>query len=682
MFDSVLVANRGEIAVRIVRTLRRMGIRSVAVYTDVDRGVMHTQQADVALYLGPEAAYLDVDAVIDAARRSGAQALHPGYGFLAENPALAWACIEAGIVFVGPPPTAIEVMGDKINAKRVVAAAGVPVVPGRDEAGLDDKHLVEAARQVGLPVLLKPSAGGGGKGMHIVNSDDELPAAIAQARREAVAAFGDGTLLVERLVARPRHVEIQVFADTQGTVVSLGERECSLQRRHQKIVEEAPSPLLDESTRKAMSSSAVAAAVACGYQGAGTVEFILSADRPTDYFFMEMNTRLQVEHPVTEAVLGLDLVELQLRVAAGEPLPWLDQSEVPAPRGHAIEARIYAEDPRRGFLPASGTIRSLKEPGRQPGIRVDSALLPGTVVGTSYDPMLAKVVAWGGDRQEALGRLRLALGATSIIGVTTNIGFLRRLTEYPAVRAGELDTGLVERIAPDLVGDPAPTDVLAAAALLDALEGAYVATNADPWFASDGWRLTGPAPRRSTWQVGSDEVEVVVQGQTLDSGAVKVGGVQVGDRQPVAARARLGRGRRLYVEIDGRTSTFNWFDDGEAISLTQQGDAWSLRRRRETADRAGTPVAGAGPVTSPMPGTVLQVHAKPGDLVQAGQAMVSVGAMKMEYVVTATVDGRIEQVLVRAGDPVTLDQVLAVINPTPTSDTTVPAGALSRGGGP
>jgi acetyl-CoA/propionyl-CoA carboxylase biotin carboxyl carrier protein len=653
MFDTVLVANRGEIAVRIIRTLRRMGVRSAAIYTDVDRGAMHTEVADDAMYIGPAGAYLDVDAVIDCARRAGADALHPGYGFLSENPALARGCIEAGVTFVGPPPSAIEAMGDKINAKRMVAAAGVPVVPGRDEAGLDDEELAEAARQIGLPVLLKPSAGGGGKGMHLVTTEDELPAAIGQARREAVAAFGDGTLLVERFVPRPRHIEIQVFGDAQGRVVSLGERECSLQRRHQKIVEEAPSPLLDDVTRTAMSSSAVTAAIACGYQGAGTVEFIVPGEQASEYFFMEMNTRLQVEHPVTEAILGLDLVELQLQVAAGGSLPWAEQSEVPAPTGHAIEARIYAEDPRRGFLPASGTIRSLREPTRRAGIRVDSALRAGTVVGTSYDPMLAKVVAWGADRGEALRRLHQALGTTTIIGVTTNTGFLRRLAAHPAVRAADLDTGLVERIAPSLLGDPAPEPVLAAAALLDGEAVASPGDRADPWLAGDSWRVSGRAPRHSTWQIGGQEIEVVVENGT----------VQVADGVPVTASARLGRRHRLDTEVDGRAAAYTWFDDGDAIWLARQGDVWSLRRRRDTIDRAGTATSGAGPVTSPMPGTVLQVLAKPGDFVISGQALLSVGAMKMEHVVTATIDGQVESVLVRSGDPVTLDQVLAVIKP-------------------
>jgi acetyl-CoA/propionyl-CoA carboxylase, biotin carboxylase, biotin carboxyl carrier protein len=660
MFDTVLVANRGEIAVRIIRTLRRLGIRSAAIYTDVDRGAMHAELADDALYIGPAGAYLDLDAVIDGGRRAGADALHPGYGFLSENPTLARACVEAGITFVGPPPSAIEAMGDKIKAKRMVAAAGVPVVPGRDEAGLDDEELAEAARQIGLPVLLKPSAGGGGKGMRMVAAKDELAAAIGQSRREAVAAFGDGTLLVERYLPGPRHIEIQVFGDTLGTVVSLGDRECSLQRRHQKIVEEAPSPLLDDRARAAMSSSAVAAAVACGYQGAGTVEFIVPGEPAFEYFFMEMNTRLQVEHPVTEAVLGLDLVELQLRVAAGEPLPWPEQSQVPTPRGHAIEARIYAEDPRRGFLPASGQIRSLQEPTRWPGIRVDSALRAGTVVGTSYDPMLAKVVAWGADRGEALRRLHQALGSTTIIGVTTNTGFLRRLTDHPAVRAGDMDTGLVERIASELLDDPAPAPVLAAAALLDGVAGGTPGDRADPWLAGDSWRLSGPAPRRTTWRVDGKEIEVIVENGT----------VQVADGVPLSASARLGRRHRLHTEIDGRTAAYTWFDDGDAVWLAQQGDVWSLRRRRETIDRAGRAASGAGPVTSPMPGTVLQVHAKPGDIVISGQALVSVGAMKMEHVVTAPIDGQVEAVLVQSGDPVALDQVLAVIEPAAARNTT------------
>jgi 3-methylcrotonyl-CoA carboxylase alpha subunit len=651
MFDSVLVSNRGEIAVRIIRTLKAMGIRSVAIYTDVDRDAMHVGAADQAIGIGPAGAYLDAQAILDAATHAGVQALHPGYGFLSENPALALGCDKSGVVFIGPPAAAIETMGDKINAKRTVAAAGVPVVPGRDEAGLSPEQLASAALDIGLPVLLKPSAGGGGKGMRMVATAADLPNAIAEAQREAVGAFGDATLLVERFVERPRHIEVQIFADTQGTVVSLGERECTLQRRHQKIIEEAPSPLLDAADRAAMSASAVAAARACGYVGAGTVEFIVPGDQPHDFFFMEMNTRLQVEHPVTEQVLGIDLVELQIRVAAGEPLPWADQAAVPAPRGHAIEARIYAEDPGRGFLPASGTVRLLREPRRLPHIRVDSALRNGTVVGTSYDPMLSKIIAWGTDRSEAVSRLHGALAATAVVGVTTNVGFLRRLVEHPAVKAGDLDTGLVERIAADLVGDLAPAHAVAAAALLEDLLGAPHGPVVDPWTARDGWRLTGPAPRPSRWRIAGRDVEV-----TLHAGTVRVG-----DEGAQEASARLAARARLEVTSSGNTSSYTWFTDSDVVWLARDGDTWEVTRQRQTVDRTGPAAAGAGPVTSPMPGTVLQVHVQDGDAVTAGQALVSVGAMKMEHVVASPVDGTVDRVLVHTGDSVVLEQPLAVI---------------------
>ncbi len=670
MFDSVLVANRGEIAVRIIRTLKAMGIRSVAVYTDVDRDAMHVTAADEALGIGPAGAYLDVGAIVDAATRAGVQALHPGYGFLSENPALARRCPEAGIVFIGPPPSAIEAMGDKINAKRTVAAAGVPVVPGRDEAGLSPEQLAEAAVDIGFPVLLKPSAGGGGKGMRLVTAVSDLASAIAEAQREAIGAFGDGTLLVESFVDRPRHIEVQVFADTYGTVVSLGERECSLQRRHQKIIEEAPSPLLDDAARTAMSASAVAAAEACGYIGAGTVEFIVPADRAGEYFFMEMNTRLQVEHPVTELVLGLDLVELQVRVAAGEALPWTDQFAVPIPKGHAIEARVYAEDPSRGFLPASGTVHLLREPRRLPHVRVDSALRTGTVVGTSYDPMLSKVIAWGADRSQAVGRLRAALAATAVVGVTTNVGFLRRLIDHPAVTAGDLDTGLVERVAVDLLGDTAPRHVMAAAALLEDLLAAPNGLVVDPWTLSDGWRLTGPAPRPSQWRTGGRE-EIV----TLHEGTVTVG-----DGRTEAASGRLTGRARLEVMMAGTTATYVWAVDGDVFWLARDGDVWAVARQRETIDRTGPAAAGTGPVTSPMPGTVLQVHVEPGDPVISGQALVSVGAMKMEHVVTAPTDGIVGRVLVQPGDSVGLDQPLAVIDSVPAGVETDGDGADGSGG--
>ncbi|MFD0262092.1 acetyl/propionyl/methylcrotonyl-CoA carboxylase subunit alpha [Kitasatospora indigofera] len=481
MFDTVLVANRGEIAVRVIRTLRRLGVRSVAVFSDADADAPHVREADVAVRLGPPdhsdssaaETYLRTDQILAAARRTGAQAVHPGYGFLAENAAFARACADAGLAFIGPPPTAVELMGDKINAKEAVRAAGVPVVPGSQDAAPGDAELTAAAEAIGYPVLLKPSAGGGGKGMRLVRDPADLPAEIEAARRVARTAFGDDTLLLERWIDRPRHIEVQVLADAHGRTVHLGERECSLQRRHQKLIEEAPSVLLNPETRAAMGAAAVRAAEACGYTGAGTVEFIVpgldpTADEPPagvlDFFFMEMNTRLQVEHPVTELaiVVGrdtadprrLDLVEWQLRIAAGEPLPF-DQPDISF-LGHAIEARICAEDPERDFLPTGGRILLLEEPQGE-GIRVDSGVAPGSEIASAYDPMLAKVIAYGPDRPTALRRLRSALADTRILGVTTNTGFLRRLLAHPDVVAGRLDTGLVEQTAqqnPVLLASP------------------------------------------------------------------------------------------------------------------------------------------------------------------------------------------------------------------------------------
>ncbi len=667
MFESVLVANRGEIALRVMRTLRSLGLRSVAVFTDPDRDAPHVRAADSAVHLGPARAYLDVERVIDAARRAGAEAVHPGYGFLAENPALARACAAAGIVFVGPPAQAIEVMGDKINAKRTVAAAGVPVVPGRDEPGMSDEELAAAALEIGLPVLLKPSAGGGGKGMRRVDEPSELARQIAAARREAAGAFGDATLLVERLVSRPRHIEVQVLADRFGATVSLGERECSLQRRHQKIVEEAPSPLLDDAARAAMGASAVAAARACGYVGAGTVEFLVPGDRPAEHFFMEMNTRLQVEHPVTEMVLGIDLVEWQLRVAAGERL---GAESLARPRGHAVEARVYAEDPARGFLPASGTVLGLRgalDPagaGRSPHLRVEEALRVGMTVGTAYDPMLAKVIAWGTDRPEALARLASALRECAVLGLTTNVGFLRRLLEHPDVAAGRLDTGLVEQAAPQLAAPASPPeDVLVAAALLEALapEGPPEQAPPGPWDTGDSWRVGGPVPRRSRWRAGAGLVEVTVHGAGTGGALGRgQGRVRVADG-PERSAGAVREGDTLVVDIEGVSRRWAWATEGDTVWLAAGGDAWGLTLWRETIDHAGPAPAGDGPVTSPMPGTVLSVHVAVGDTVQAGQVVAAVEAMKMEHTIVAPLDGTVTHVLVEPGDSVRLDQALAVI---------------------
>ncbi|TDC47246.1 ATP-grasp domain-containing protein [Actinomadura sp. KC345] len=642
MFDSVLVANRGEIAVRVFRTLRRLGVRSVAVHTDADALARHVREADEALRIP---SYLDIEAVIAAARDSGAPAVHPGYGFLAENPAFARACAEAGLVFIGPPAAAIETMGDKIRAKRTVAEAGVPVVPGRDEPGLSDAELKAAALEIGLPVLLKPSAGGGGKGMRLVRDAADLPEAIASARREARGSFGDDTLLAERFVENPRHIEIQVFADGHGNVIHLGERECSLQRRHQKIIEEAPSPLLDEAARERMGAAAVAAARAVGYAGAGTVEYIISADHPDEFFFMEMNTRLQVEHPVTEMVTGLDLVELQLRVAAGEPLP-LTRDDVRMD-GHSIEARVYAEDPARGFLPTGGRVLALAEPE---GARVDSGLDAGTGIGGSYDPMLAKVIVHGPGRAEALRRLDRALASYTLLGVPTNVAFLRSLVRHPSVVSGDLDTGLVERALDDLMsGMSVPPEVFAAAALerMLALE-----TGDDPWEIPDGWRPGAHA--WTPWIItpsGGDPVEVRVQGRAAAAR------VAIGTAPPVTASLS----RPFTLTYAGRTTSFQAARDGDTLWLGRDGHAWALSEHVRAEAGAASAGTGDGVLRSPMPGTILAVKAAEGERVAQGQPLVVVEAMKMEHAVTAPLAGVVAKLPVRAGAQVALDAVLAVI---------------------
>ncbi|WP_084436714.1 acetyl-CoA carboxylase biotin carboxylase subunit, partial [Aldersonia kunmingensis] len=494
LFDAVLVANRGEIAVRVIRTLRRLGIKSVAVYSDADGDALHVREADVAVRLGTAPAsdsYLDIGKVLEAARRTGAQAIHPGYGFLSENSAFALACADAGIAFLGPTASAIETMGDKITAKNAVAAFDVPIVPGISRPGLTDDDLIAAAGDVGYPVLIKPSAGGGGKGMRLVTEEGQLRDALASARREAASAFGDDTLFLERFVLRPRHIEVQIIADTHGNVVHLGERECSLQRRHQKVVEEAPSALLDAETRARIGEAACATARSVDYVGAGTVEFIVSADAPDEFFFMEMNTRLQVEHPVTELVTGLDLVEWQVRIAAGEKLGFA-QEDVRLD-GHAVEVRVYAEDPARGFLPTGGTVAGLIEPIGT-GVRVDSGISVGTVVGSDYDPMLSKIIAHGPDRATALRRLDRALSDAHVLGVVTNIEFARYLLADEDVRAGALDTGLLDRRLEKFEAAVTPDEVLIAAAVHRWLANWPTAQSADPWSVPTGWRVGAHAP--------------------------------------------------------------------------------------------------------------------------------------------------------------------------------------------
>ncbi|ONH49804.1 acetyl/propionyl-CoA carboxylase subuit alpha [Frankia sp. CcI49] len=723
MFHTVLVANRGEIAVRVFRTLRELGIRSVAVYSDADANARHVAEADVAVRLGPARAldsYLNIEKVLAAAAATGAQAIHPGYGFLAENPAFAQACAAAGVVFVGPSPEVVDLMGNKIAAKRTVAAAGVPVVPGRIEPGMTDDDLVAASAEIGYPVLVKPAAGGGGKGMRLVRDPADLPEALRSARREAAASFGDDTLFVERFVDIPRHIEVQILADTHGNVIHLGERECSLQRRHQKIVEEAPSVLLDAATRARIGGAAVDVAAAVGYVGAGTVEFVVGTERPDEFFFMEMNTRLQVEHPVTELVTGVDLVAEQLRVAAGERLT-LTQDEVRL-GGHAVEARVYAEDPARGFLPTGGNVLVLREPAGA-GVRVDSGLMAGSPVAATYDPMLAKVIAWAPDRAGALARLDAALADTTLLGVTSNIGFLRRLIGHPDTLAGRLDTGLVERHlealtapAPEpdpgavggaVVGAPTADEALAVFALVSAHTLIPTGAVVDPWDVPSGWRLGEPAWAR--WSVAgagagaggaAAPVREVGVLRTSDGGLrVRVDeaeprtaeltwlpAAQAAPAGPVTqvaqAPAAAVRSGQALVTLDGLTRRWQIAVTPGALWAGADGFAWSLAERH--AERGGDSAAGeqGGEARSPMPGIVVDVRARAGDTVEPGAPLVVVEAMKMEHTVVAPLAGLVKDVLVRVGDSVALDALLAVVEPAVVEPGAVEPASEPRAAGP
>ncbi|WP_051274566.1 biotin carboxylase N-terminal domain-containing protein [Cellulomonas sp. URHD0024] len=640
MFRTVLVANRGEIACRVIATLHRLGIRAVAVYSEADRLAKHVGLADDAVRVD---SYLSIDAVVGAATATGAQAIHPGYGFLSENADLARACEAAGLVFVGPGVKALEVMGDKIRAKEHVAAAGVPVIPGVALTGVADE---DAADRVGYPLLVKPSAGGGGKGMEVVETSAHLADALAGARRVAAAAFGDDTLLLERLVRAPRHIEVQLLADDGEHVVHLGERECSVQRRHQKVVEEAPSPLLDASTRARIGNAACDVARSVGYVGAGTVEFLVSDEAPTEFFFMEMNTRLQVEHAVTELVTGLDLVEWQLRIAAGERLTIAQEDVVLT--GHAVEARVYAEDPARDFLPSAGTVLLLDEPTGE-GIRVDSALVPGLVIGSAYDPMLAKVIAWAPTRGEAIARLDGALSRTTVLGVRTNVEFVRHVLADDDVLDGRLDTGLLGRLIPRLT-PRTPSSAAYAAAALSRHEAGHGA------WRSDGWRLGDPRPVR--YDVGG--VEVGVLGTT----------VTVGDEPPVVVDVRPDG-----VELDGVVHRLRLASDGRVTWVAEAGSAFELRirsRLEQLADALAMRTRGtrtADPqVRSPMPGTVVSIDVTTGDDVVAGQVLLTIEAMKMEHRITAPCDG-VVTLSVRPAEQVTLDRVVATVTGTPHEGT-------------
>ena len=640
MFSRVLVANRGEIAVRVLRTLHALGIEGVAVYSDADVDAPHVRAADLAVRLGPAPAaqsYLRVERVVAAARETGAEAVHPGYGFLSERPELPRACADAGLVFVGPSADAMALLGDKAASKQAAVAAGVPVVPGLHGDALTDGELLDWAGSQRLPLLVKAVAGGGGKGMRVVQTLDQMPEALRAARSEARAAFGDDRLLVEQWIERPRHIEVQVIGDTHGNVIHLGERECSLQRRHQKVIEEAPSPVVDAALRERMGAAAVELARSCGYTGAGTVEFIAAADDPSDFHFLEMNARLQVEHPVTEAVTGLDLVELQLRVAAGEPLP-LRQDDV-ALSGHAVEARIYAEDPANAFLPSSGRIVAWTPPA---GVRLDSGVEQGVEVTSHYDPLLAKLIVSGPDRAAALARLARALGELRVVGPATNVSYLRALLERPDVRAGELDTGLLERIGDEL--QPAPNPELPALALV-----ALIGTPAsdDPWEDRDGWwpGERGWARARLTGPDGDAQAAVLPDGE---------GWYAAG-----ALRARLVDDGGLRVESGGIARRVDVYRDGEAVWLVDGGVPSRWAPAGEEHERRAVP----GSLEAPMPGTVLDVRAEAGSEVAEGDILLVLESMKMELTIASPFDGVVGDIAVRTGDRVARGQELAAVEP-------------------
>jgi acetyl-CoA/propionyl-CoA carboxylase biotin carboxyl carrier protein len=650
IFDTVLVANRGEIAVRVIRTCKAMGIRSVAVYSDADASARHVTEADVAVRIGPPPArqsYLDIDAVISAALSAGAQAVHPGYGFLSENADFAAALQGAGLVFIGPPTAAIATMGDKITARSTVSAFGVPVVPGISEPGLSDADLIAAAAGIGFPVLVKPSAGGGGKGMRRVDDPDDLAAALASSRREAASAFGDDTLFLERFVLQPRHIEVQVLADNHGNFLHLGERECSLQRRHQKVIEEAPSPLLDPATRSRIGAAACDTARSVDYVGAGTVEFIVSADRPDEFFFMEMNTRLQVEHPVTEMVTGWDLVEWQIRIAGGERLT-AGQDDI-ALRGHAIEARVYAEDPAAGFLPTGGPVLGVGEPSG-PRVRVDSGLSSGMTVGSDYDPMLAKVIVHAEDRSTAVRALDRALAGTAVLGLGTNIDFLRFVLSDADVLAGRLDTGLLERLdyQPSAIGD----EEFVAAAVYRWLSR-WPLGPGDPWDVPSGWRIGQAAPTSLRLRAGARTEHVSITG-TPSSGHVRVAD------GPIRTLTAEFADPVLAVTLDGIRHTYTVAAAGDQIWLAGSGRTVAVHETREEPVRPDEEHSGDAELLSPMPGSVVAVGVADGALVRSGDVVVAVEAMKMEHSLRSPVDGVVE-LLVAVGEQVKVGQPLARI---------------------
>jgi 3-methylcrotonyl-CoA carboxylase alpha subunit len=646
MLESVLIANRGEIACRVIRSARRLGLRTIAVYSAADRGALHAHLADEAIEIGPEEArqsYLDASRILAAARATRAAAVHPGYGFLAENAAFARACRDAGLVFVGPPAEAIERMGSKSEARLLMAAAGVPVLPGYDGDDQSEGRLEAEARRLGFPLLIKPTAGGGGKGMRVVRAPAGFAEALAGARREAGKAFGDPRVLLERYVELGRHVEIQVFADTLGNTIHLFERDCSLQRRHQKVIEEAPAPGLAETTRAAMGAAAVAAARAVGYAGAGTVEFLFDG---REFHFLEMNTRLQVEHPVTEMITGLDLVEWQLRVANGEPLP-LGQEQVTR-HGHAVEARLYAEDPERGFLPSTGRLERLRFPAELEHVRIDSGVREGDTVAVHYDPMLAKLIAWGGDRPQAIDRLRAALESVEVDGVRTNARYLWEILGHEAVRAGDVSTRLLESALPPVGATDAERRsawLLGTAAALRVLPCTARAPGVlpSPWSDAGGFRLNAVPSVRLALRLGEERrwLRIRPLGRDLS--------IEL-DGHPHLIELGPAPDGRLAARIDGEPAT---------ARLEATEDGFVLRRRglrfdfaADTGAEHHASLEHEGRLRAPMPGLVLDVRVTPGALVAAGAVVVVLEAMKMEHSLGAPWDGTVQSVAVKPGDRV------------------------------
>ena len=646
MFSKILIANRGEIACRVVKTARKLGIRTVAVFSDADAGARHVAMADEAIHIGGSAArdsYLVVDRILDAVRRTGAQAIHPGYGFLSENAGFAEACGKTGIVFIGPPPSAIRAMGSKSEAKKIMEKARVPLVPGYHGDDQTPALLAKEATRIGFPVLIKASAGGGGKGMRVVEEAGKFEAALEGAKREAKSSFADDHVLVEKYLTRPRHIEIQVFADGHGDCVYLFERDCSIQRRHQKVIEEAPAPNMDPARRRAMGEAAVAAAKAIGYVGAGTVEFIANQDG--SFYFMEMNTRLQVEHPVTEAITGQDLVEWQLRVAAGGRLP-LKQDELHLD-GHAVEVRLYAEDPARNFLPSTGKLVHLRLPAEDAHVRVDTGVRQGDTVTPFYDPMIAKVIVHDRDRASAMRRMAGLMAETEVVGVATNAALLEALCAHPAFVGGEVDTGFIERHRADLFPKPAPADDRTFAVATLARLADFAVASADPWDLKNGFRLL---------EIGHDEV------RWLDG------------EHEVIVRARRHRDGTLGLDLPGgaRTATVRAADDG-ALAITLGDERFEARVVRR--DSEYTVFAGKGgrrlrlvdpldvtqyepsaadqtAVRAPLPGKIIDLKVKPGDSVSKGQRLLVLEAMKMEHTLSAPADGTVKSVRYAVGEQV------------------------------